>query len=138
MSATRVQEYLIEVTQAVPIMKTMGVTLEFDADGNALLRMPRNANFDHGMQDTHGGVFATLLDSAGWSTVAAQCRKFVVTSDLHVRMLQAAKQQDLIATGKLVRAGAKSAVAETRLSTADGTLVAMGTASFTFVGELPV
>lgn len=136
MSSKRVQQHLINVVKTVPIMKTLGATLEYDDDGNAIFRMPRNASFDHGMQDTHGGVFATLLDSAGWFTVAAQYGKVVVTTDLHVRMLQGARQQDLVATGKIVRAGSKTAVAEMKLCSADGELVAVGTASFTIVGDL--
>jgi uncharacterized protein (TIGR00369 family) len=137
MNSKRIQEQLIEAARAAPITKTLGITLEYDGEGNAVFRMPRNRNFDHGMQDTHGGIFATLLDNAGWFTVAAQCAKTVVTSDLHVRMLQPAKQQDLVATGKLVRAGSKSAVAEMKLHSASGELIAVGTASFSFVSEIP-
>jgi uncharacterized protein (TIGR00369 family) len=130
------QEYLLGVARNVPIMKTMGITLEYNEDGEAVFRMPRNPNFDHGMKDTHGGVFATLLDSAGWFTVAAKCGKFVLTSDLHVRMLQGAKNQDLVATGKLIRSGSKIAVAEMKLCSADGDLIAVGTGSFAIMGEL--
>jgi len=138
MNSKRIQEHLVAVVRTVPIMKTLGMTLEYDADGNAVFKMPSNRNFDHGMKDTHGGIFATLLDSAGWFTVAAQCGKVVVTSDLHVRMLEPAKQQDLVATGKLVRAGSKAAVAEMKVHSASGELLAVGTASFTFVADIPL
>jgi uncharacterized protein (TIGR00369 family) len=130
------QEYLIRISRNVPIMRTMGITLEYNEDGEAVFRMPRNPDFHHGMGDTHGGVFATLLDSAGWFTVAAKCGKFVLTSDLHVRMLQGAKNQDLVATGKLIRSGSKIAVAEMTLCSADGELIAVGTGSFAIMGEL--
>lgn len=130
------QQYLSTVFRSVPIARTMGMTLTYNVDGEAIIRMPRNPDFHHGMKDTHGGVFATMLDSAGWFTAAAACRKLVVTSDLHVRMLQPARQQDLVATARMVRTGSKLAVADMRLETSDGELVAVGTASFAVIGEL--
>lgn len=136
MSPNEAQEYLINVFKSVPIAKSMGMSLEYDEHGQAAIRMPHNPGFHHGMKDTHGGVFATMLDSAGWFTAAAVCRKLVVTSDLHVRMLQPARRQDLVATARMVRTGSNLAVGEMRLSAADGDLIAVGTASFAVVGEL--
>jgi uncharacterized protein (TIGR00369 family) len=138
LSTQEVQAYLANTFKTVPIVKTMGLILTYDDDGTAVVSLPRHPGYDHGMNDTHGGVLATMLDSAGWFTVAAQCRKLIVTSDLHVRMLQGAKRQDLVATARMIRAGGKLAVAEMRLNSTDGELVATGTASFAIVGDLPV
>jgi uncharacterized protein (TIGR00369 family) len=138
MSAQDVMVFLENSFKAAPISKTMGLHIAFDEAGHATISMTRRPDFDHGMQDTHGGVFATMLDSAGWFTVAAQCRKLVVTADLHVRMLQAARHQDLVATARLVRGGGKLAVAEMSLKSADGELVATGTASFSIISDLPI
>lgn len=137
MSSKAVQELLISLFNQAPIKKTLGLTLEYNENAEAIFRMPRNPNLDHGGHDTHGGVFATLLDSAGWFTVAAQTEKNVLTSDLHVRMLEAAKQQDLIATAKVVRLGSRTAVAEMKVTSPRGGLIAIGTGSFAVVGELP-
>lgn len=137
-SSKDVQRYLINGFRSAPIAKTMGLALTYDDEGNASVSWSRATDYDHGMNDTHGGIFATMLDSAGWFTVAAHCVKTVVTSDLHVRMLQPAKQQDLVATARLVRSGNKLAVADMQLHSADGQLVATGTASFVIVADLPV
>lgn len=137
MSSRAAHDHLATIFKSVPIARSMGLTLSYDEDGNAVIFMPRNPGFDHGMKDTHGGVLAAMLDSAGWFTVAAQCAKMILTSDLHVRMLQGAKQQDLTATARIVRAGAKLVVAEMRLTSADGELVATGSASFSVLGDLP-
>jgi len=133
-----VKKFLEAAFRGAPISQSMGMTLTYDSEGNATVFMPRHPGYDHGMRDTHGGVLATMLDNAGWFTVAARCRKTVVTADLHVRMLRGAKQQDLIATAQMIRSGGKLAVAEMRLASPDGELVATGTASFSILGDLPI
>lgn len=137
MSQTKLQDTLVGLFNFAPIKKTFGLVLEYDAEGNAICRLPRNGNLDHGGQDTHGGVLATMLDTAGWFTVASKCGQAVLTSDLHVRMLQPAKRQDLVATARVVRLGSKSVVAEMKVHTEGGDLVAMATASFAIIGALP-
>jgi len=137
MSSTTFHTLLISMFDNAPVNKALGVTLEYNAEGEAVCRWRRNPSFDHGGHDTHGGIIATLLDSAGWFTAAAKCGGAVVTSDLHVRLLQAAKQQDLVATARIVRMGSRSIVTEMTVSSAAGGLIAMATASFAKMGELP-
>lgn len=129
--------FLQSAFDGASIGKTMGMRLTYDDEGNATVFLPRHAGFDHGMGDTHGGVMAVMLDTAGWFTVAAHCRKMVLTADLHVRMLEGAKHQDLTATARVVRAGSRLATADMQLTSADGRLVATATASFSVLGDLP-
>ena len=137
MSSTNTHALLISLFNNAPVNKTLGVKLEYNAEGEAVCRWSRSPSFDHGGHDTHGGIIATLLDTAGWFTAAAKCGQAVVTSDIHVRLLQPAKQQDLVATARVIRMGAKSAVMEMTVSSPAGELVAMATASFAKLGELP-
>jgi uncharacterized protein (TIGR00369 family) len=137
MSSSQVREMLSGLFRGAPVNKLLGLTLEYDSDGTGVCRLPRNPNLDHGGHDTHGGIISTLLDAVGWFTVAAACGQAVVTSDINVRLLQAAKQQDLVATAKIIRMGSRSIVAEMTAKTAAGDLVAMATASFARLGELP-
>ena len=88
----------------------MGLELGYDESGSARIAMPRDARFDHGMGDTHGGVFATLLDSAGWFTVAAVTGRSALTTNLNVYMLQPAKRGGVIASGAVQWAGRRAAV----------------------------
>ena len=134
--STNVQALLIRLFNDAPIATTAGITLEFNAAREAVCRWTRKPELDHGGHDTHGGVIAILLDTAGWFTAAAQSGHAVVTSDIHVRLLQPAKQRDLVATAHIVRLGAKSIVAEMKVSSGDD-LIATATAAFAKVGELP-
>lgn len=138
MSPQDARSYLLEAFRRAAIMKTMGLTLDYNAADEAQIRMARNPDYDHGMKDTHGGIFATLLDSAGWFTTALATRRMVVTSDLQIRLLEAAGRRDLTATARLVRAGARTAVTEMSLRAEGGDLLAIGTAAFTLLGELPL
>ncbi len=128
--------FLQTAFERASIAKTMGMCLTYDDEGNATVFLPRHSGYDHGMGDTHGGILAVMLDTAGWFTVAAHCRKMVLTADLHVRMLEGAKHQDLTATARVVRGGSRLATADMRLTSADGRLVATATASFSVLGEL--
>jgi uncharacterized protein (TIGR00369 family) len=123
------QATLIAMFQAAPISGALRFTLEYDAQG-AVVRLPRNPQFDHGGGDVHGGILATLLAMAGWFTAAAACRTAVVTSDIHVRFLRPAKQQDLTAHGRIIRQGSKLTVVEMKVVGADPEVIATATASF--------
>lgn len=121
---------LVKLFESAPIRKTTGMQLRYDSDARAIFEMPRNPDFDHALHDTHGGLIATLLDNAGWFTVAAHYEKWVVTSDLNIRLLEAAGQSDLIATAKIIRSGKILSVAEMEVRTSGNVLVAIGSGSF--------
>jgi uncharacterized protein (TIGR00369 family) len=128
--------FLIAQFNEAPVNKLLGVTLEYNDKNEATCRFKRKPEFDHGAQDTHGGIIATLLDMAGWFTAAAHSGAIVVTSDINVRLLSPAKQQDLVATAKVIRDGSKAVIAEMTVTNAKG-LVATASASFAKIGEFP-
>ncbi len=137
MSSNKIFQKLIAMFEGAPIKKTMGMTLEFTDMGEVQIRMPADKNFYHGMKggDLHGGIIATLLDTSGWFTVAAHYNRFVLTADLNIRLLEAAKRQALLATGNLIRPGKHLAVAEMRLTSEDSRLIAYGSGSFTVTSK---
>ena len=130
MESTAVFQELIDMFNTSPVRKTFGMTLNYNTNGQAVFKMPNDENFHHGMGDTHGGVIMTLLDNAGWFTVAARIKKIVLTTDLNVRLLEPALNQSLTATGKLVRMGKKVAVAEMKVTSEDIRLIAVGSGAF--------
>ncbi|MBI2340033.1 MAG: PaaI family thioesterase [Deltaproteobacteria bacterium] len=129
-SKTQVYQQFVKLFESAPIKKITGMTLSYNEEGRAVFVMPRNPDFDHALHDTHGGLIATLIDNAGWFTAAAHYEKWVVTTDLNIRLLEAVKQTDLTATGRLLRAGKNFSVAEMEVQSKDGRLVAVGSGSF--------
>ncbi len=113
-----------------PFGRTIGMTLSYTDDFEAVFDLPHHRSLEHAMGDTHGGAIATLLDNAGWFTAAIHYENWIATVELQVRMLEPARKQDLRAKGRLVRAGKSLAVADMEVRTAAGRLVAVGSGTF--------
>ena len=120
-----------------PMKHTFGMSLSFDEHGNAHFEMPHAPAFQHAMGDTHGGVIATLLDNAGWFTAATHYDHWVNTAEMTVRLHEPANQEDLIADGRVIRAGKRLCVASMEVRSVQGRLVATGTGTF-IVSSKPI
>jgi uncharacterized protein (TIGR00369 family) len=132
MSTTRQRE-LLELYGSGRIGKFFGTTLSFDEQGHAHVDLPYNPSLDQPC-GIHGGVVATLLDTAGWFAVAAQSRTIMVTtSELSTHFLNPALECDLHAEGWVVKTGKRISVAEMRVSKFNGDVVAIGTGTFVVI-----
>ena len=139
MKSTQLQRRAVQLKalfERAPIGKTFGMTLGYTDDFEAVFDLPHNRALQHGMGDTHGGAIATLLDNAGWFTAAVHYANWIATVELQVRMLEPCRQEDLRAKGKLVRAGKHLAVAEMKVRSAGGRLVAVGSGTFSATSML--
>lgn len=126
---------LAEVYHGSPIGCTTGMRITFDAEGRATCTWRHAPDYDHALGAVHGGLLATMLDNGGWFTAAAAHGEWVLTSDLHVRLLAGTSGQDLRATGTVVRAGRRLTIVAIELLAADGTLVATATGAFCPTGK---
>ena len=126
---------LIRLFDSAPIKHSFGMELSYREDGRAVFDLPYNSKLNHALGDTHGGIIATLLDNAGWFTVAAHYGMWVVTVDLNIHLLEGAGQSDLVAVGRLVRAGKKLAVADMEVRSKKGSLIAIGSGSFSVTSK---
>ena len=124
------QQRLIALFHGAPIQKVTGMTFRYDDDGRAVFTMPYNPNFNHAMGAIHGSVFGTLVDNAGWFTVAPHYENWIVTVEYSTRLHEPVSKETLIATGKIVRMGSRMASAEMEIRTPDGTLAATGAGTF--------
>lgn len=120
----------VELFRSAPIIKTFGMSLQYDDQQQAVVELPYNPAFDHALGGTHGGVIAMMLDTAGWFTVAPYYGSWIATVEFHVRLLEPATGQALRATGKLIRIGKRLAVAEMEVRSADKRLIARGSGTF--------
>ncbi|MDP8222644.1 MAG: PaaI family thioesterase [Candidatus Lernaella stagnicola] len=126
---------LIELFDHAPIKHHFGMIFSYDEHGNAIFDLPYNPHLNHAFGDVHGGALATIFDNAGWFTVATRYDMWVATADLHMRLLDQVHRADLRATGRLVRAGKKLAVAEMEIRSADDRLIAVGTGGFAVTNQ---
>ncbi|MCB0327245.1 MAG: PaaI family thioesterase [Bdellovibrionales bacterium] len=131
------QSLLIEWAKTAPVIQTFGMKLSYNENNQAIWDMPYLPKFDNAVGGIHGGVYATLLDNAGWFTVCPHYGFWVATVEYQTRLLDPVEKQDLQAVGKVIRLGRRLSTAQMELRTKSDQLVAVGSGTFT-VTSIPL
>jgi hypothetical protein len=63
---------LTELFPRAPLGAHLGMTLHYDAEHRTVVEVGPGEHLNHALGEVHGGVIATLIDTAAWSTAAAQ------------------------------------------------------------------
>jgi uncharacterized protein (TIGR00369 family) len=114
--------------------------VSFDARQQSLsLRIPFRPEFQRGSEPGrwHGGVIASLIDTAGDFVVIALCRHAPPTVNFRVDYLKPAVGRSLVATGSLRRQGRSMAFVDVDVLDENGVLVALGRANYSMTGHAP-
>ena len=125
MNKERTKELIRVFNENNPIARYIGMKLSFTDTGNAVIDLPYNPNLDHTFGAIHGGVYATMLDSAGSLTAAAihDASCILATSELTIHFLLPAKCTSLRALGTILKSGSRQDVVDARLFNEQGQLV---------------
>ena len=126
---------LADIYHSSPIGRTTGLRITFDVSGAATCTFAHSHEFDHALDQVHGGLLATMLDNAGWFTAAACHAQWVVTSDMHVRLLAGTTGEDLRASGSVVRMGSRQTIVAMDVFAESGLHVAMASGTFCPTGK---
>eukprot|EP01102_Stenamoeba_stenopodia_P022892 TRINITY_DN9704_c0_g1_i1.p1 TRINITY_DN9704_c0_g1~~TRINITY_DN9704_c0_g1_i1.p1 ORF type:complete len:161 (-),score=21.08 TRINITY_DN9704_c0_g1_i1:110-592(-) len=122
------------VFASAPIAKLFGMKMDFNSQKGAICSLPYNPQLDHAFRMTHGGVFATILDTACWFTIAhahkREDRVRIVTVDLTVKYFKSARKTSLRGVGRVIKKGMKIDVVEAFLIDDKNSVVGHATASF--------
>lgn len=114
----------------------LGFELTAWSDGFARIEMPLGDHLMNRQGLPHGGVHATLLDSAmgfaGCYTGDPDRRQMALTLSLTVNFLAQATGDTLIAEGRVTGGGRRTFFAEGRVTDATGALVATATGVFRY------
>ncbi len=140
MASTKRNAELVRLfSERAPIAKFFGMQLSYNGEGGAVVDLPYNPNLDHALGGIHGGVYATLLDCAGWFTAAATTDRscWVATSEFSVHLLEPVQGAPLRAVGRIVKVGKRQVIAEMRLEDDRGRLVGQGVGTFIVLPNLP-
>ncbi|XEY22922.1 PaaI family thioesterase [Candidatus Uabimicrobium helgolandensis] len=119
--------------EKAPIAQLFGMKLSFDDQKNARIHLPYNPNLDHALGLVHGGIYATMLDNAGWFTVAGHNENnnfWIATTEMSIHFLLPAKQTELVAIGKIIKLGKRQSIAEMSLFDGNDNLVGHSTGTF--------
>jgi uncharacterized protein (TIGR00369 family) len=116
-----------------PIMQTLGARLESVRKGQAVFAMTPSESHYNPIGSVHGGVYATLLDSAAACAVHSMLPAGVAYTslDLSVRFIGAINVDTgpVTCTGTVKHLGRRTALAEAVLNSASGKLLATATSS---------
>ena len=136
--ADRIAE-LLHMFKGVPIARFLGMSLSYTDEGNAVVDLPYNPNLDHALGGVHGGVYATMLDTAGWFTAAAthDVSCWMATAEMSVHFLAPVERTSLRAVGRLLKRGRRQDVAEMNLYDGEGRLVGHATGTFIILPDVP-
>ena len=120
----------------VPYSRTLGIEVIDAGEGSARLRLPVRRELETRRAGTlHGGVLASLIDSAGAAAVLttrdeddATWAGFA-TTDLNVSYLAAA-ESDVVAAAHVLRGGRTIAYTTVEVTDEAGTVVAVGRVTY--------
>ena len=140
MNPERIAELLHLFNKVAPIARTFGMVLSYDEEDRAIVDLPYNPALDHALGGVHGGVYATLLDTAGWFTAAAahDISCWLATTEMSVHLLAPVQRTSLRAVGQLIRQGRRQDVAEMRLYDGSDRLVGHATGTFVLLPNIPL
>jgi uncharacterized protein (TIGR00369 family) len=100
--------------------------------GTVVVRLAFRDIFARGANESffHGGVIAALIDLVAHAAVALKLGRMVPTIDLRIDFLHAAPGVDLYATGRVLRSGRTTAVADVDVRAGSDRIVATGRGVF--------
>jgi uncharacterized protein (TIGR00369 family) len=116
----------------------LGLKLVDTGEGTAVVEMATTADMANHSGFVHGGMISTLADSAMGRSLRTLSPGVVraMSFDLKLNFINTAKVgEKLRATGHVIHAGRRTAVAECRVEGSDGRLVATASATFAVIRD---
>ncbi len=124
--------FLQQTFKACRFHEFLHKSLEVVEAGWVRVRLSYFEDLDQAMGMLHGRVYAALLDTASYYAALStyhQSGKLPLTQEYKINLLASVTGEDIIAESKILKAGKRLAVVETKIHSASGTLVAVGLTS---------
>lgn len=123
---------LRRVFERTPALNFVKQSLAELAPGRARIVLDPDDRHHNGGGFIHGGILATLLDSAGWfACVTKSAGHWLVTAEFKVNFLDFASREPVIAVGEVMKQGGEFFHARMDARTASGRPVAAALATYT-------
>lgn len=124
------------LSRSIPLLQTLGIEPVAAEKGEARIRLVVDQKHLRTLGILHGGVSATLLDTAlGYAVMSlAPQDHHAVTAQLNINFTRPVFDGETIeAVGRVVHRGSRSAVATGELRTAKGELAATASGTFFYL-----
>jgi uncharacterized protein (TIGR00369 family) len=131
------KQYAADVLHSLPFAKLIGMRLVDLKVGEATLKMEMRDDLQQPSGVLHGGVTATLIDTAMAFAMRTQLPldQNTATIDLTVHYLRPHLTGTVVCTAKVVRAGKRIFTISADVFGAEGKLIAMAISTYTKVGK---
>jgi uncharacterized protein (TIGR00369 family) len=124
----RRRQAIKEIFPAAPFMAHLGIVFDRYEPDDVVVRLPFRAELTNDGEVYHGGVIASMLDTAGaaaaWSNHDFTKGARASTVGLSIQYLGAARRSDLVCHGRAVRRGRELIFCEVTAADGDGKVVA--------------
>lgn len=132
---TKIEQFIIENYKQNPFVKVCNIQLEHVTCGNAILSMGVDDTYTNLYGAAHGGVLATLMDTA-MGVVSASVGKRVVTLNLNINYINSIYFCDkATAYATVMHKGISTLVIDVVIKNAKAELVTSGTGTLFIVGS---
>ncbi len=121
----------------MPFYRHLGITLQRVSYGQSTIQVNVRRNLTQGKGAAHGGVAATLIDSAVGLALCTMLAgpEFITTIELKVNFIAPAKPGLLRAKGRILHKGKRTAVGEADVRDKAGFLIAKGLVTYMVLGD---
>lgn len=104
---SEMQERIAASFDAQGLMRTLGATLEFVADGEVHIALPFSSHLSQQQGFVHAGAITSIVDSAcGYAALTkAPADKDVVSAEFKINLMRPAVGEKFLAIGRVQSAG---------------------------------
>jgi uncharacterized protein (TIGR00369 family) len=117
--------------RAAPVNQIIDSSLSIKGEGEARIEFPVNPLLFHAAGGLHGIVhYKAMSDAAFYAANSLFTDRFLLTSSFNLTFIKPVDSGALIAEGRWVSGRKRILIADARLMTTDGEIVARGTGTF--------
>ena len=135
----RRREAVRDLMPGTPFLSGLGVVFDRYQPDDVTLRLPFRADLTNDGTYYHGGVVASVVDTAGaaaaWSNHDFEKGTGASTVALSIQYVGACKRSDLVCHARAVRRGKELTFTEITATDADGRIVAHALQTYRIVGN---
>ncbi len=129
--------WIARLARSMPFYKHLGITLTRLSWGRSEIRLKVRRELTQDAGVAHGGVAASLIDSAVGLALCTMLRsqELITTIELKVNFIAPAKPGILRAKGRIIHRGKRIAVGDAEVKDKKGGLIATGIATYMILGR---
>jgi uncharacterized protein (TIGR00369 family) len=128
---------VVKIMPATPFLKGLGIVFDRYEPDDVVLRLPFREDLTNDGVYYHGGVIASVVDTAGaaaaWSNHDFDKGARASTISMSIQYVGACKKSDLVCAARTVRRGKELTFTEITAADADGNVVAHAVQTYRIV-----